>query len=196
MKERDRLLLCLDIGNTNITLGVFRGDEPALVARIATDADRTADQYAAEFSQLLSLRGVAPGQIDGCIISNVVPPLNTVTQSAVHGLCGVKALLLGPGVKTGLNIRIDNPAQLGADLVAAGFAPEDAATESCLRRWAGAPPDSFVRRSASVAWLASTRQLHDLEFILSHRDDFHAAMLLRGGELVRVAAPIGGEECA
>lgn len=112
------MLLAIDIGNTNITLGVFEGDVLTSTARLATDHRKTPDQYAIEIGQVLSLHGAVIDQIHHSIISSVVPSVGSAVQKAVSLLCDIDALVLGPGVKTGLNIRIDNPAQLGADLAA------------------------------------------------------------------------------
>ena len=112
------MLLAIDIGNTNITLGASTDDVLAFTARLATETDRTADQYAVEIKNILSLHGLAYGEIEDCIISSVVPAVGSAISRAVSMLCSIVPLSIGPGVKTGLNIRIDNPAQLGADLVA------------------------------------------------------------------------------
>ena len=112
------MLLTVDIGNTNITLGIFDEERLSATARLATVTDKTADQYAVEIREVLSLHGATIDHIDGAIISSVVPSVGSAIEHAVTLLCGVTPLVLGPGVKTGLNIRIDNPAQLGADLAA------------------------------------------------------------------------------
>lgn len=112
------MLLAVDIGNTNITLGVFEGEHLRSTARLATQSDKTSDQYAVEIRQVLLLHGADADGIDGAIISSVVPSVGSAIAGAITVLCGVTPLQLGPGVKTGLNIRIDNPAQLGADLAA------------------------------------------------------------------------------
>ena len=116
------MLLAIDIGNTNITLGGYRGDELSFTARIATDRSLTSDQYAAQLSDMLALNGVSADSFSGAIISSVVPPLTSALSLAVKRIINVDALAVGPGVKTGLNILIDNPAQTGADLVAVSVA--------------------------------------------------------------------------
>lgn len=112
------MLLTIDIGNTNITLGLFDGEHLCSTARLSTVDGKTPDQYAVEMGQVLALHGADISLIDDCILSSVVPSVGSAIRAAVELLCGVKPLVLGPGVKTGLNIRIDNPAQLGADLAA------------------------------------------------------------------------------
>jgi len=112
------MLLTIDIGNTNITLGLFDGEHLRSTARLATVNGKTPDQYAVEIAQVLSLHGADISLVDDSILSSVVPSVGSAICSAVELLCGKAPLMLGPGVKTGLNIRIDNPAQLGADLAA------------------------------------------------------------------------------
>lgn len=112
------MLLTIDVGNTNITLGVYEGETLKMTARVATDIKNTADQYAVELKNVLALKGVAIEKIDGAIIGSVVPAVGTALTGAIQTACGIKPLVLGPGIKTGLNILIDNPAQLGADLAA------------------------------------------------------------------------------
>lgn len=116
------MLLTIDIGNTNITLGAYEGEKLQMLARMATDNRRTEDQYAVELRDILDINGVQAAAIDGAIISSVVPHVGAVMRQAAAKLCGVAPLVLGPGVKTGLNIKIDNPAQLGADLAAGAVA--------------------------------------------------------------------------
>lgn len=116
------MLLTIDIGNTNITLGVYEGKNLKMLARMATEHHRTADQYAVELRDILDINGLPFNLVDGAIISSVVPHVGAVIKEAVEKLCGVSVLVLGPGVKTGLNIKIDNPAQLGADLAAGAVA--------------------------------------------------------------------------
>lgn len=116
------MLLVLDMGNTNITVGVFDGERLLLKSRIATDRAKMEDQYAVELLDILRLYGMDVRRFDGAIISSVVPPLNQVIRRAVKKVTGEVPLLVGPGVKTGLDIRIDNPAQLGADLLVGGVA--------------------------------------------------------------------------
>ncbi len=113
------MILALDIGNTNITIGVYDGRELKFVSRMATDRARMEDQYAIELRDILDIYGVAIADIEGSIISSVVPPLTKAIRRAIRRLTGVEPLNIGPGIKTGLNIRINNPATLGADFVAA-----------------------------------------------------------------------------
>lgn len=116
------MILAIDIGNSNIVLGCVEGDEILFEARIATDSVKTADQYCIELKAVLDLFHVRAEQIEGSIISSVVPPVSEAVCRAASRLIGRDPLVVGPGLKTGLNIRIDNPAQAGADLIVAAVA--------------------------------------------------------------------------
>ncbi len=128
----DTMLLTVDIGNTNITLGAFEESALKFTARLATDTCKTADQYAVEIKNLLSLYYLDTEDIEDCIIASVVPSVGKSVGNAVSKLCHIVPLMLGPGVKTGLNIKIDNPAQLGADLVAGAVGALDSYTTPCV----------------------------------------------------------------
>ncbi len=116
------MILTIDIGNTNITLGGYERERLLFTSRLATDPRRTSDQYAVELADILHLNGRDTDAVDGSVISSVVPAVGTAIKRAVEKLCGITPISIGPGVKTGLNIRIDNPAQLGADMVAGAVA--------------------------------------------------------------------------
>lgn len=113
------MILAIDIGNTNITLGGFDNDELYFIVRISTDATKTSDEYASKLMHTLSLYNVSKEEISGAIISSVVPPLNTVMINAIKFIYGVKPILVGPGIKTGINIHCDNPSSVGSDLICA-----------------------------------------------------------------------------
>lgn len=112
------MLLTIDIGNTNINLGIFDGDELTMSARLATERQKTADQFAIDFVNIFSVYNIKTTDIEGSVISSVVPEITVHIKNAVKRLTGKRVIVLSPGVKTGLNIMIDNPAQLGADLAA------------------------------------------------------------------------------
>lgn len=116
------MILTIDVGNSNITLGGFEGESLVFVARVASDPKKTEDEYAAVIQGVFSIHGVECASVDGVIISSVVPPLNAVIKKAVAFLFGAEALLVGPGVKTGLNIHCDDPSSVGADLICASVA--------------------------------------------------------------------------
>lgn len=113
------MLLTVGIGNGAISLGAMDGHEPVAVASVSASLGREADEYAVLFGQVLSLHGVDVGALDGVMVSSVVPPLTDTVMAALRSLTGARVRLLGVGMKTGLNILIDDPSQLGGDLVAA-----------------------------------------------------------------------------
>ena len=116
------MILAIDIGNSNIVLGGVSEDTIVFEARLRTEATKTSDQYCVDLKILLDVYGVNPEQIEGCIISSVVPQVLNSFQSAIKKLTGKVSLVVGPGIKTGLDIRLENPGQTGADLVVADVA--------------------------------------------------------------------------
>ncbi len=116
------MILAIDIGNTNIALGAFSDGQLRFTSTIATVTVSTADEYAAKLSLVFSLYGEDVRKINGAIISSVVPKLNSVMKAAVKTLTGRDALTVGPGIKTGIGIRCDDPASVGADLICASVA--------------------------------------------------------------------------
>lgn len=116
------MILAIDIGNSNIVLGGMMEGKIQLVARLATNQENTDDQYAVEIRNVLSLYGVALEEIKGSIIASVVPPVLNSVKSAIIRLTGRSPLVVGPGIKTGLNILIENPASMGSDLIAVAVA--------------------------------------------------------------------------
>lgn len=113
------MILTVDIGNTNIVLGGFVEDELKFVARIATNANKTEDEYATKIRSILALHDVEKSEVSGAIISSVVPPLNSVVKKALQIIYNINPVMVGPGIKTGINIHCDNPASVGADLICA-----------------------------------------------------------------------------
>ncbi len=111
------MILTLSVENTNLMLGVFLGETLLFTSRMATDRSKTGDEYAISFKSILDLHGVAPDRIRGSIVSSVVPAMINEIKEALRLLLGREPLVVGPGVKTGLNILMDNPAALGSDLV-------------------------------------------------------------------------------
>lgn len=116
------MLFVIDIGNSYITFGGFSGSELSFVASVVTNPRRTKEQYAIDFKEILTLYSCIDAEVEGAIISSVVPEMTENIKGAIHLLFGIDAMIVGPGVKSGLNITIDNPAQLGADIVAASVA--------------------------------------------------------------------------
>ena len=116
------MILTVDIGNSNIVLGGVEGDSIALEARLRTDITKTSDEYCIDLKMILDVYNVAPSEIEGTIIASVVPQVLNSMQTAVKKLTGKESLVVGPGLKTGLNIKVENPSQTGADLVVGSVA--------------------------------------------------------------------------
>lgn len=113
------MLLALSVENTNISIGGYEllNGRLLFVSQISTQTSLTVDEYAVKFLDILKLNGFSPNDIEGTAVSNVVTPISDVIKNAVKKLSDKKVLSIGPGVKTGINIKIDDPAVLGADLV-------------------------------------------------------------------------------
>ena len=107
-------LLVVDVGNSNVVLGIYRGDALAGSWRLATARDRTADEYGILTRQLIGQTATA---LDGAIVSSVVPPLNSAFASMIEQHFGIEPLFVEPGVKTGIAIHVDNPQEVGADRI-------------------------------------------------------------------------------
>lgn len=111
------MILTIDIGNTSIALGGFEGDELKFVGRLSTDVTKTEDEYASKIMSILALHNVNRENVDGAIISSVVPALNFVMKSALRLVYDIDALMVCPGIKTGIGILCDSPSSVGADLI-------------------------------------------------------------------------------
>ena len=113
------MILTIDIGNTNIVLGGFDDEKLRFISRISTNAKKTDAEYATKLKSILSLYGVDESEVSGAAISSVVPILTQTMANAIKIVFKVKAVIVGPGIKTGINLLADNPAQVGADLICA-----------------------------------------------------------------------------
>ncbi len=111
------MILTIDIGNSNIVIGGVEGDNILFEARIRTEATKTSDEYCVDLKILMDVYGIKPENVEGSIIASVVPQVLNSIQTAVKKLTGKTSLVVGPGLKTGLNILLENPHQTGADLV-------------------------------------------------------------------------------
>jgi len=116
------MLLAIDIGNTTIGLGVFDGQKLVKEWRVRSERDKTSDEYGVLLLDLLRLADLEAGAIADVIISSVVPPLTPSFQAVSQRLFGRRALVVGPGLKTGMPILYENPAEVGADRVVASIA--------------------------------------------------------------------------
>lgn len=116
------MILTLDIGISVINIGGFEGDAPSFVAHIASDTQKTYDEYAVSILSVLALHSVDRSAITGTVMSSVLPELNPVIKKALSFLFGKDPLTVGPGIKTGLSIRCDIPSSVGGDLICASLA--------------------------------------------------------------------------
>lgn len=116
------MILAVDIGNSNIVIGGIAEDAILFEARLRTDPTKTSDEYCIDVKMILEVYGVDVAKVEGAIISSVVPQVLNSIKTAITKLTGKTALVVGPGLKTGLNIKIENPAQTGADLVVGSVA--------------------------------------------------------------------------
>ena len=111
------MILTVDIGNSNIVIGGVEGDAIVFEGRIRTEATKTSDEYCIDLKILLDVYKTDPASIEGAIIASVVPQVLNSMETAIRKLTGKTSLIVGPGLKTGLDIKVENPAQTGADLV-------------------------------------------------------------------------------
>jgi type III pantothenate kinase len=109
MTRRETMLLAVDIGNTTVALGLFKGKKLVKSWKLKTDRDRTSDDYGATLLDLLRISGQDPGAVAGAIVSSVVPPLTPVFEDVCRSFFGVQARIVGPGLKTGMPILYENP---------------------------------------------------------------------------------------
>ena len=116
------MILAVDIGNSNIVLGGIQGNNIAFEARLRTEPTKTSDEYCIDVKIILDVYGFKREDVEGAIISSVVPQVLNSIKTAIKKLTGKTALVVGPGLKTGLNIRVENPSQTGADLVVGSVA--------------------------------------------------------------------------
>jgi type III pantothenate kinase len=133
------MLLVLDIGNTETELGLFPLREDSTVApellarwRISTARHQTIDEYGVLVRQMFALRGIDPAQVRGIIVSSVVPQLDSTVRLMCEHYFNNKALFIEPGIKTGMPVHYDNPAEVGADRIANAVAAFEKCKQSCI----------------------------------------------------------------
>ena len=112
------MILAVDIGNSNIAIGGVEGKEICFKAKIRTEPTKTSDDYCIDLRILMDVNQTSPERVEGAIIASVVPEVLNSVKTAIRKLTGKTALVVGPGLKTGLNLAVENPAQTGADIVA------------------------------------------------------------------------------
>lgn len=111
------MILVIDIGNTNIVLGVFAEENLVANWRISTDRNRTADEYGVLLKELFSLSGIDMKSVSSIVLASVVPPVNILLESMAKKYFGLQPMVIGPGIKTGISIKTDNPREVGADRI-------------------------------------------------------------------------------
>lgn len=116
------MILAIDVGNTNVVMGFIEGDTIVDKYRLSTNSNETAEEYAIKLHSVLDLMHLEPSTLEGAVLATVVPPLARTISKAVVLVTGKAPILVGPGVKTGLNIKTDNPGELGADMVVGAVA--------------------------------------------------------------------------
>ena len=112
------MLVAVDIGNTNIVLGFLDGDTIAGTYRITTKANHTSDEYGLFLTEFLRMSGFQPSDVDDVIICSVVPKVMHSFRSSIVKFLDIDPMVVGPGIKTGMNVRVDDPKSLGADILA------------------------------------------------------------------------------
>ena len=116
------MILAVDAGNTHIVFGCIEDGKILNTFRIRTDAKQTDIEYAIKLNEIMDIAGVDAGRIDGAILSSVVPPLNKALTGAIRLITGAECMVVGPGMKTGLNVCIDDPGTLAGDLAVGSVA--------------------------------------------------------------------------
>lgn len=111
------MILAVDIGNTNIVVGCIDGEKICFVERLSTVSTRTELEYAISFKNILELYGIHTEDLDGGIISSVVPPVTNIVKCSMEKILNHEVMVIGPGVKTGLNVVMDDPRQVGSDRI-------------------------------------------------------------------------------
>jgi len=111
------MIICLDVGNTNIKYALFEGDKLIISFRVATEHKKTSDEYGGQLLSILSTNGIREKLITGGIISSVVPSLDYTMERMCRNYLHINPLVLGPGLKTGMNLKVDNAREVGADRV-------------------------------------------------------------------------------
>ena len=119
------MIITMDVGNTNIKTGIYEGREMVQYVRFSTEMQKTSDEYGLMLLQFLALKGIGVGQIEAAVVSSVVPSINFTIEHMCRTYFKFDPLMLGPGVKTGLNIRYDNPREVGSDRIASSVAAYD-----------------------------------------------------------------------
>jgi type III pantothenate kinase len=116
------MIITMDVGNTNIKTGIYAGREMVQYVRFSTDMRKTSDEYGLMLLQFLALKGIGAETIEAAVVSSVVPSINFTIEHMCRTYFNFDPLMVGPGVKSGLNIRYDNPREVGSDRIACSVA--------------------------------------------------------------------------
>ena len=111
------MILLVDVGNTNIVIGIHKENKYIASWRISTDTKKTSDEYSIQLMQLFAQNGLDPKQVEGIIISSVVPNIMHSLENMIRKSFNMESIVVGPGIKTGINIKYDNPKEVGADRI-------------------------------------------------------------------------------
>ncbi|MBC5629979.1 type III pantothenate kinase [Clostridium sp. NSJ-6] len=111
------MILLVDVGNTNIVIGIYEDNKYIASWRLSTDTKKTSDEYSIQLMQLFTQNGLDPKQVKGIIISSVVPNIMHSLENMVRKSFDIEPIVVGPGIKTGINIKYDNPKEVGADRI-------------------------------------------------------------------------------
>ena len=126
------MVLVIDVGNTHTVVGSYKKDTLEFTARVSTNPNRTDIEYAVMIESCLKMHNASKSDIEGAIISSVVPSITSILVRAIKMLYGINTLVVGPGIKTGINLLVDSPVQVGADLICACVATHDMYNEPAL----------------------------------------------------------------
>lgn len=126
------MLLVIDVGNTNTVIGLFQQEQIVASWRIETRRGRTADEHGLLLGQLLSARGVEPNAVHAAVLACVVPPSQSALQHAVQATFGITPLVVGPGIRTGIPLQVDNPREVGADRIVNALGAYHREQSGCL----------------------------------------------------------------
>lgn len=197
------MLIAADAGNSHIRLGGYEGDEQIFAASIATEPRQTADFYACTLRQVLSLHGVNSGQAVGAVIGSVVPRVTGVLEQALRLLGVQNVLVVSSGVKTGLNIRSEQPQQVGADRVAAAVAAKalgklpcvvvdcGTATTFTVLDERGALAASAITAGVCLSLEALREKAAQLPTVALHAGEQHELLARNTADAMRAGAVIG-----
>ena len=126
------MVLVLDVGNSNIKIGFYKNDELVQSARLATLVRKTSDEYGLDIINAFNYAGLDKNEVEGAIMSSVVPSINYTIEHMIRTFFGIEVVVVGPGIKTGMNILYDNPKEVGADRIVTSIAAYEKTKSACV----------------------------------------------------------------